>query len=128
MGTTQIYGVGRIRIGVELPAVAFERVRIFMRRNRKLGAQIFTLICTIVVVVVSAIPLYNRTTDAKVIALFFGAFGAGVMLAAEWREHSSARQDALRAGARDRIPETGRGAIVGSRRGWTGEGCNENQT
>ena len=51
-----------------------------MRKNRKIGLEMLALICTIAVVLASAVPLYNRENDAKVIALFFGAFGAGVML------------------------------------------------
>jgi hypothetical protein len=48
--------------------------------RRKIRFEILAFICTIAVVLVSAIPLFNRQTDAKLIALFFGAFGAGVML------------------------------------------------
>jgi hypothetical protein len=49
--------------------------------RRRIGLEIIALVCTVSVVLVSAIPLFTRQIDAKLIGLLFGAFGAGAMLA-----------------------------------------------
>ena len=51
-----------------------------MRRKRKIRIEIFSLICSIAVVLLSAIPLFDRHNDAQILILFFGAFAAGAAL------------------------------------------------
>lgn len=51
-----------------------------MRRKRSIRAEIVVLICSIVAVVLGAMPLLERYNDAHLLILFFGAFGAGAAL------------------------------------------------
>ena len=40
--------------------------------------EIFALCGAIIVVLIGAIPLFDRHNDAQILMLFFGAFGAGI--------------------------------------------------
>jgi len=51
-----------------------------MQIAKKTRLGIVALICTIVVAIFSAIPLFNRENDALILTLFFSAMGAGVAL------------------------------------------------
>jgi len=51
-----------------------------MQLTKKTRLGIVALICTIVVAIFSAIPLFNRENDALILTLFFSAMGAGVAL------------------------------------------------
>ncbi len=49
-----------------------------MKKSNVQRAGVFALICSVVVVLFSAAPLFDHKSDALVLTLFFGAFGAGV--------------------------------------------------
>ena len=49
-------------------------------RKRPIKLEIFATICSFVVVLMGAIPLYNRQNDAKLIAVIFGSLAVGVSL------------------------------------------------
>ncbi len=51
-----------------------------MRNRNKIRFEIVSLVCALLLVVLSAIPLFSRSTDAKLLGLIIGSFGTGVML------------------------------------------------
>jgi hypothetical protein len=51
-----------------------------MKRKNKIRFDIVSLICAVVIVVTSAAPLFSEHTDARFLALIFGAIGTGAML------------------------------------------------
>lgn len=50
-----------------------------MKINRKTKIKIIAFFCAIAVVLISAIPLFDRHNDALILILFFGSFAAGAM-------------------------------------------------
>jgi hypothetical protein len=42
--------------------------------------SIFALICSIAVVLLGAVPLFDRHNDAQILMIFAGAFAAGIAL------------------------------------------------
>jgi hypothetical protein len=50
-------------------------------RKRSVRKEIFALGCSIIVVLLSAVPMFDRNNDAQVLVLFFGAFAAGMSFA-----------------------------------------------
>jgi hypothetical protein len=52
-----------------------------MKHGTRIRLEIVALICAVVLVVISAAPIFNRGTDASLIGLIAGSFGAGLMLA-----------------------------------------------
>ena len=48
-----------------------------MVRIRTMKKEIIALCGSLVVVLIGAIPLFDRHNDAQILALFFGAFAAG---------------------------------------------------
>jgi hypothetical protein len=51
-----------------------------MNSRTKTRLEIVSLICAIFLVIISAIPLFNKETDAKLLGVMVGSFGAGAML------------------------------------------------
>jgi|GEM_PF-4330820 len=51
-----------------------------MKKKTKLKFGIIAFLSTLITTVLTGASLYNSETDAKVLGLFFGAFGAGVLL------------------------------------------------
>ncbi len=51
-----------------------------MKKKIKTRFEIFSLVCMLLLVIYSAIPLYNQSTDAQIIGLTAGSFGAGIAL------------------------------------------------
>jgi hypothetical protein len=49
-----------------------------MRRKRSIRLEILALCGSLVVVLIGAIPLLDRHNDAQILAVFFGAFAAGI--------------------------------------------------
>ena len=49
-----------------------------MPRIRSIRKEILALGCSMIVVLIGAIPLFDRHNDAQILTLFFGAFAAGV--------------------------------------------------
>ncbi len=52
-----------------------------MKRSKTLYLKAVGLVCALLLLVVSAMPLLNSSTDAALLGLIFGAFGSGAMLA-----------------------------------------------
>ena len=50
-----------------------------MKRRPALYLKIVGLVCALLVLVASAIPLFSKSTDARLLSLIFGAFGSGAM-------------------------------------------------
>ena len=48
-----------------------------MTRKRTIRMEIFALCASLIVVLMSAMPLFDRHNDAQILMLFFGAFAAG---------------------------------------------------
>ena len=51
-----------------------------MKRERTLYRKVIVLVCALLLLIISAIPLFSRSTDAKLLGVIFGAFGSGAML------------------------------------------------
>jgi hypothetical protein len=51
-----------------------------MKRRNKIRFDIVSLLCAVMITVVSATELFDEHSDAKLIALIFGAIGTGAML------------------------------------------------
>jgi hypothetical protein len=51
-----------------------------MRKNGNLKLSIFALICSITVVLLGAVPLFDRHNDAQILMIFTGSFAAGIAL------------------------------------------------
>lgn len=51
-----------------------------MKRRPTLYLKVVALVCALLILVVSAIPLFSKSTDARLLGLIFGAFGSGAML------------------------------------------------
>lgn len=51
-----------------------------MKRRPRLYLKFVALVCALLILIVSAIPLFSRSTDAQLLGLVFGAFGSGAML------------------------------------------------
>ena len=49
-----------------------------MTRKRSIRLEIFALCASLIVVLMSAMPLFDRQNDVQILTLFFGAFAAGV--------------------------------------------------
>ena len=49
-----------------------------MPRKKSIRKEIFALCGSIVVVLIGAIPLFDRHNDAQILMLFFGAFAGGI--------------------------------------------------
>jgi hypothetical protein len=67
-----------------------------MRKNRSIRLQIVGLICTVTAVVLSAAPLFDTASDAQILMLFFGAFGAGAIFANLLREVKDRKKEVER--------------------------------
>jgi len=52
-----------------------------MARKRSVRKEIFALCCSLVVVLLGAVPLFDRHNDALILTIFFGAFAAGISFA-----------------------------------------------
>jgi len=52
-----------------------------MRRKRRIRVEIFALCCSIVVVLMGAVPLFDRHNDAQILMLFFGSVAVGAAMA-----------------------------------------------
>ena len=50
-----------------------------MKKN-KLRFDIVSLMCAVVLTIVSAAPLFSKHTDARLVTLIFGSVATGVML------------------------------------------------
>jgi hypothetical protein len=50
------------------------------KRHRFFILELVGFICALTLLVMSIAPLYNQETDARLLTVVFGAFGAGVML------------------------------------------------
>ena len=48
-----------------------------MARTRTMKKEIIALCGSLVVVLIGAIPLFDKHNDAQILAIFFGAFAAG---------------------------------------------------
>lgn len=48
-----------------------------MKRIKSIRVQLFFLVLSIVCVLLSAAPLFEKHNDAQILVLFFGAFAAG---------------------------------------------------
>lgn len=51
-----------------------------MKKKHKLRFDVVSLICALVITILSAGPLFNERSDAKLVALIFGSIGTGAML------------------------------------------------
>jgi len=51
-----------------------------MKKRNVFRLKIISLICALLLLVFSAIPLFNKSADAGLLLLIFSAFGSGVML------------------------------------------------
>jgi hypothetical protein len=51
-----------------------------MRRKRKIRVEIFALCCSLIVVLLGAIPLFDKHNDALILTLFFGSVAVGASL------------------------------------------------
>jgi hypothetical protein len=51
-----------------------------MKKKIKLRLEIFSLGCMLLIVIYTAIPLFNSSSDAQIIGLTASSFGAGVAL------------------------------------------------
>lgn len=51
-----------------------------MKRRQRLRLKVVALVCALLVLIVSAIPFFSKSTDARLLGLIFGAFGSGAML------------------------------------------------
>ncbi len=49
-----------------------------MTGKRTIRIEIIALCASLIVVMMSAMPLFDRHNDAQILTLFFGAFAAGV--------------------------------------------------
>ncbi len=49
-----------------------------MARERSIRKEIIALCGSMVVVLLGAAPLFDRHNDAQILAIFFGAFAAGI--------------------------------------------------
>jgi hypothetical protein len=52
-----------------------------MKQSDRTRLEVVAFICAVVLVFVSAAPIFNRGSDANLLGLIAGSFGAGVMLA-----------------------------------------------
>ena len=62
-------------------------------RKRPVKLEIFATVCSFVVVLMGAVPLYNRQNDAKLLAVIFGSLAAGVSLTNLVRDVSDKRKE-----------------------------------
>ena len=51
-----------------------------MKKKTKIRFDIVSLICALVITILSAAPLFSEHSDAKLLTLIFGSVGTGVML------------------------------------------------
>jgi hypothetical protein len=51
-----------------------------MKKKNRIRFDVVSLVCALVVTVLSAAPLFSEHIDAKLLTLMFGSIGAGVML------------------------------------------------
>jgi hypothetical protein len=51
-----------------------------VRKNRSLKLEIIALVCSVIVIFMSAAPLFDRHNDAQILTLIFGSAAAGVAL------------------------------------------------
>jgi len=51
-----------------------------MKKKYKIRLEIISLLCMILLIILSAVPLYNSSTNAAMIGLSVSSFGAGVVL------------------------------------------------
>jgi hypothetical protein len=63
-----------------------------MRRNTRVRLEAIAFACAVVLVVISAVPVFDRGSDASLIGLIAGSFGAGVMLTNLIRNARDARR------------------------------------
>lgn len=49
-----------------------------MGRNRSIRMEIIALCGSMIVVLLGAVPLFDRHNDAQILAIFFGAFATGI--------------------------------------------------
>jgi len=51
-----------------------------MKKKYKIRLEIFSLVCMIFLIILSAAPLYNSSSKASIIGLIASSFGTGVAL------------------------------------------------
>lgn len=63
-----------------------------MKRKTRIRLEAAALVCALFLVVMSAVPMFDSGSDAKLIGLISGSFGAGVMLSNLVRSARDARR------------------------------------
>lgn len=51
-----------------------------MKKKNKIRFDVVSLVCAIVITILSAAPLFSEQSDAKLLTLIFGSIGIGVMV------------------------------------------------
>lgn len=67
-----------------------------VKRKNRIRYKVISLICVLTLLVMSAVPMFNRQSDAKLLGIIFGALASGVMLrdlAQELRDRKRKNKD-----------------------------------
>jgi hypothetical protein len=51
-----------------------------MKNRKRIILELVAFACALILLIISAIPLWSKETDGQVLALIAGSFGVGVML------------------------------------------------